>query len=90
MWPRMRLTCMLACCVAAAFGVFAGTASAGGGLTQTYADPVGDSGTGADIGNITVSYLGRGADVSDRGSEPHRMGERRSRSACSSIPTETS
>ena len=25
MWPRMRLTCMLACCVAAAFGVFAGT-----------------------------------------------------------------
>ena len=57
MWPRMRRTCMLACCVAAALGVFAGTASAGGGLTQTYADPVGDSGTGADIGNTTVTHL---------------------------------
>ncbi len=59
MWPRMRLTCMLACGVAAAFGVFAGTASAGGGvITQIYSDPAGDAGSGPDIGNTTVSFSG--------------------------------
>jgi hypothetical protein len=50
---------MLVCCVAAVAGVFAGAASAGTSvLTETYSDPVGDSGTGADIGNIKVSYSG--------------------------------
>lgn len=55
MWPCMRRICMLVCCVGAAFGVLAGAAAAGSELTETYTDPVGDAGTGADIGNTTVS-----------------------------------
>jgi len=52
----MRRMCLVACAAAAVVAALAGPAAAGSGLTQTYPDPIGDSGTGADIGNTTVSF----------------------------------
>jgi hypothetical protein len=51
----MRRMCLVACLAAALLAALSGTAAAGTVLSETYPDPIGDSGTGADIGNTTVS-----------------------------------
>lgn len=55
MWPCMRRMCLVACLAAALLAALSGTAAAGTVLSETYPDAQGDAGSGADLGNITVS-----------------------------------